>query len=56
MAAPTEQQVTRVVAGYDRAKTYADYADTIVFDTEQIEGTRYKYILCGQNIFSEVDD
>lgn len=48
MAQPTENEVTRVIAGNDRAIFYSDYADTIIFEPQQIEGTRYKYILTNQ--------
>lgn len=47
MAAPTEAQVDRVIAGINDAEINSDYADTIVFEpgTNPVEGTRYKYIL-----------
>ena len=31
----------------DNAEDAADYAETIVFEPEHIEGTRYKYVLTG---------
>ena len=40
-----EQQITRILAGMDNADKAADYVDTVVFAPEQIEGTRYKYVL-----------
>lgn len=40
-----ESQLTRILAGIDNATEAADYADTIVFEPSQIEGTRYKYTL-----------
>ncbi len=50
MEQPAEEEITRVIAGYDRAIFYSDYADTIIFEPELIEGTRYKYILTTQEI------
>ena len=41
----TEQrELTRILTGMDVAESASDYADTVVFETQQIEGTRYKYI------------
>jgi hypothetical protein len=45
MAAPTQQEVTRVITGMNSAQTASDYADSIEFEPEQITGTRYRYIL-----------
>ena len=42
----TEQvELTRILTGMNSATEAADYAATIVFEPEQISGTRYKYIL-----------
>lgn len=44
----TEQQdLTRIIAAMDNAEAAVDYAGTIVFEPEQITGTRYKYVLTG---------
>ena len=40
-----ESQLTRILTGMNTATKAADYADTVKFTPEQIEGTRYKYIL-----------
>ena len=40
-----EKQITRILAGMDNAEKAADYADTVVFASSQIAGTRYKYVL-----------
>ena len=56
MSAPTAQDITRIIAGYNRAEADSDYVDSLVFAAENITGTRYKYILSGQNIYSEVDE
>ena len=45
MAAPTEQEITRIITGDNSAKKASDYADTVVFEPAEIESTRYKYIL-----------
>lgn len=40
----TEQDLTRILAGMDNAEKATAYADTVVFEPDQITGTRYKYI------------
>ena len=42
---PTEPDVERSVAGVNSAIRASDKADTIVFEPELIDGTRYKYVL-----------
>lgn len=44
MAVPTEQEINRVIAGMNTAEDASDYADSIVFEEQQMTGTRYKYI------------
>lgn len=44
MAAPTEQQVDRIISGMNAASDAADYADTVVCEERLISGTRYKYV------------
>lgn len=41
MSTPTEKDIERVVRGYDRAKSGADYADTIVLEMQNVEGETY---------------
>ena len=41
----TDPDVDRIVAGMSSAIMASDKADTIVFEPEPIEGTRYKYVL-----------
>ena len=40
-----EQQITRIISGYENAQKSAEYVDTIQLDMIQITGTRYRYIL-----------
>lgn len=40
-----ELDLARVLAGMENADKAADYADTVIFEPELIEGTRYKYVL-----------
>ena len=40
----TEQDLTRILAGMDNAESATAYANTVVFEPDQITGTRYKYI------------
>ena len=44
MAAPTQEEINRVISGYDRASGAADYADTIVCEMEQVSGDNYRMI------------
>ena len=37
--------LTRIMAGADHARRSTAYAETIIFEPGQIEGTRYKYVL-----------
>ena len=48
MAAPTEAEIDRIVAGVNNANRAADYADTVVFEPTLIEGNRYKYVLTNE--------
>jgi len=45
MAAPTQQEVTRLLNAIDRDQKDSDYADAIKFDVQNIEGTRYRFRL-----------
>ena len=40
-----ENRIERILAGMDNAADAADFVNTLVFEPEQITGTRYKYIL-----------
>lgn len=42
MATPTEQEIERVVSGYDRASGAADYAATITCEMQQVSGDNYQ--------------
>lgn len=44
MAAPTQREINRVIDGYNQAQGAADYAGTIVCETEQVEGDNYRMI------------
>lgn len=45
MAAPTEQEINRIIAGMNEAERESDYADTVAFEPALVSGTRYKYVL-----------
>jgi hypothetical protein len=40
-----EPKLTRLLAAYDNAEEAAEYGESFVFTPQQINGTRYKYIL-----------
>ena len=44
MANPTPQEINRILSAKDRASAAADYAETIVIETEQIQGNVYQGI------------
>lgn len=44
MAAPTPAEISRVIAGYNRADNAADYADTIVCEMQQVSGDNYRMV------------
>ena len=44
MANPTDENISRVVAGYNRAVAAADYADTIVCQMQQVSGDNYQML------------
>ena len=44
MSAPTEEEIDRVISGYNRAGGAADYADTIVCEMEQVSGDNYRMV------------
>lgn len=48
MSAPTQEEINRIISGMNEANYAADFADTVVFEPQQMEGTRYKYILTNE--------
>lgn len=44
MAAPTQEEINRVVTGYDRAQAAAEYGETILCQMQQLEGDNYRMI------------
>ena len=42
MAEPTQEEINRVISGYDRASGAADYADTILCEMQQVSGDNYQ--------------
>lgn len=44
MAGTTQEDIIRIIAGYDRASDAPGYADTIVCQMEQESGDNYKMI------------
>ena len=44
MAEPTQEDINRVINGYNRAKGAADYADTIVCEMLQESGDNYRMV------------
>lgn len=44
MAAPTQDDINRVINGYNRADAAADYADTIVCEMQQVSGDNYRMV------------
>lgn len=53
MAAPTQDEVTAVVASHRHLQDAVDYAGTLVFAEENIEGTRYRYVLSQHSDYRE---
>ena len=45
MAEPTQAEVERIIVAVDRATKESDFAESVKMDTQQIEGTRYKFRL-----------
>ena len=41
----TEEEIEIILNGYKRAVGDVAFANAVVFDVSQIEGTRYKYVL-----------
>ena len=39
-----QEKISETIAAYDNAVEAADFGETLVFEEEQITGTRYKYI------------
>ena len=44
MAAPTQQEVNRVIAGYENAAEAVRYAATVVMEMEENSGTDYTMV------------
>lgn len=44
MAQPTQQEVDRVIAGYENAKKSIQYAETIVIETQNNTGEDYTMV------------
>lgn len=42
MATPTQAEINRVIDGYNQARESADYAETLVLQTEQISEDEYR--------------
>ena len=40
-----QKNIERILNGKNEATLASDYADTVIFEPTQIEGTRYKYVL-----------
>lgn len=39
-----EQDLNRVISGYENAKNAAGFVETVVLEATQITGTRYKFV------------
>ncbi len=46
--AATQEEVDRVLAAYDNAKTSAEYVESIALEMEQISGTDYCMVWTNQ--------
>lgn len=44
MAVPTQEDINRVIDGYNLAIGAADYADTIVCDMQNVSGDNYRMV------------
>lgn len=44
MASPTQEEINRIINGYDRAIGAADYSETIICEMQQVEGDKYKMV------------
>ena len=44
MAEPTQDDINRVINGYNLADGAADYADTIVCEMQQVSGDNYRMV------------
>ena len=42
---PTQQEIERVIRTAEQAPKDTNFANSIVIDSEQIEGTRYKFLI-----------
>lgn len=43
MAAPTPQELEKIIEDYAHITGAVEFGQSLVFEEEQIEGTRYKY-------------
>ena len=43
--AATEAEINKIVNDMNQARRQSDWADTVVFEPQQLSGTRYKYVL-----------
>lgn len=53
MAAPTQDEVTAVITSYRHLQDAVGYAQTLIFEEQNIEGTRYKYVLSQYSDYRE---
>lgn len=44
MAEPTQDDINRIINGYNQAAAAADYADTIVCEMQQVSGENYRML------------
>lgn len=44
MAIPTQDDINRVIEGRDRAQEAANYADSLVFEMQNISGDNYRMV------------
>ena len=44
MAAPTQEEINRIISGYNQADGAADYADTIICEMQQVSGENYRMV------------
>lgn len=44
MATPTEEEIERVISGYDRASAAPGYVDSIVCEMQQVSGDNYEMV------------
>ena len=52
MAEPTIEDITRVINGYDAAKSAAEFGETITCEMQQVEDNNYNMVWTTQIIHS----